>query len=115
MRAIDGHVALLLADTTLGVFGTHSRMMPDLITVKADGVVTIFVEVVTRITTTAGGWLAIVFHPNLILSEAQKTGDLSLQFHTQVTQPVEDIRVALHHAATHREDPAITGQAMFES
>lgn len=82
MLAVDGHVAFLLANTTLDVFKTHSRMMPDLITVKADGVVAIFLEVVTRITTTAGSWLAIVFHPNLILSEMQKTGDVRLQFHT---------------------------------
>ena len=81
MLGVDGHVAFLLANTTLDVFGTHSPMMPDLITVKADGVVAIFVKVVTRITTTAGSWLAIVFHPNLILSETQKTGDVRLQFH----------------------------------
>ena len=55
-------------------------MMPNLIAVEPDGVVTILVEVISRITT-AGGWLAIIFHPDLILSEPQKTGDMRLQLH----------------------------------
>ena len=44
-------------------------MMPDLITVEADGVAAIFVEVISRITATAGNRLAVIFHANLVLPE----------------------------------------------
>ena len=115
MLTIDGKMTLLLANATAHVLRAHPGVVAYTVAVKANLVPTVLEEVVSRITASARGRLAIVFDADLELAEPQETRNMGNYIHTQVTKAVEDVGVSGDLATAGRKDSAVLPKRMLNS